>query len=136
MPPYQILVLSSGVWWSLLLDYTLFVTSQCDVIFRFACNVLAKFTDTTCIFSGAGAAAGRGGRGSRGRAGGAGVGQGEQENILGQRKLMKNKKIVTNSVCFCSSSMLTSKIITEVIENHSEFSGYSKSCNDYVSSRS
>jgi len=36
--------------------YTLFVTSHCDVIFRFATNVLAKFVDTTCIFSGAGAA--------------------------------------------------------------------------------
>jgi len=33
-------------------------------------------------------------------------------------------------------TMLTSKIITEIIENHSEFSGCSKSCNDYVSSRS
>jgi len=49
---------------------------------------------------------------------------------------MKNKKIVTNNVCFCSSTMLTSKIITEIIENHSEFSGYSESCNDCVSIRS
>jgi len=40
--------------------YTLFVTSQCDVIFRFAINVLAKFIDTTRIFSGAGAAVGQG----------------------------------------------------------------------------
>jgi len=40
--------------------YTLFVTSQCDVIFRFATNVLAKFVDTTCIFSRAGAAVGQG----------------------------------------------------------------------------
>jgi len=31
--------------------YTLFVTSQYDVIFRLATNVLAKFVDTTtCIF--------------------------------------------------------------------------------------
>ena len=49
---------------------------------------------------------------------------------------MKNTKIVTNNVCFCSSTMLTSKIITEIIENHSEFFGCSKSCNDYVSIRS
>jgi len=39
--------------------YTLFVTSECDVIFRFVTNVLAKFVDTTCIFSGAGAAVGQ-----------------------------------------------------------------------------
>ena len=101
-------------------EYTLLLTSQCDVIFGFATHVLAKFVDTTCIFSGAGAA----------------VGQGEQENILGQWKLMKNKKIVTNDVCFCSSTMLTSRIITEIIENHSELFGCSKSCNDYVSIRS
>jgi len=29
--------------------YTLFVTSQYDVILTFANNVLAKFVDTTCI---------------------------------------------------------------------------------------
>ena len=40
--------------------YTLFVTSQYDVIFRLTTNVLAKFTDTTCIFSDAGAAVGQG----------------------------------------------------------------------------
>jgi len=32
--------------------------------------------------------------------------------------------------------MLTSKIITEIIENHSEFSGCSEGCSDYASSRS
>jgi len=42
--------------------YTLFVTSQRDVIFRFATNVLEKFVDITCIFSGAGAAVGQGGQ--------------------------------------------------------------------------
>jgi len=40
--------------------YTVFVTLQYDVIFRFASNVLAKFVDTTCIFSDAGAAVGQG----------------------------------------------------------------------------
>jgi len=40
--------------------YTLFVTSQYDVIFTFATNVLAKFVDTTCIFSDAGVAVGQG----------------------------------------------------------------------------
>jgi len=46
------------------------------------------------------------------------------------------KKIVTNYVCFCSSTMLTSKIITEMIENHSELSGCPNSCNKFISSRS
>jgi len=49
---------------------------------------------------------------------------------------MKNKKLVTNNVCFCSSTMLTSKIVTEIIEKRSEFSGCSKSYNDYASIRS
>jgi len=35
---------------------------------------------------------------------------------------MKNKEVITN-YCFCSSAMLTSKIITGIIENYSEFSG-------------
>jgi len=48
----------------------------------------------------------------------------------------KQSKIVANNVCFCSSTMLTSKIITEIIENLSGFSGCSKSSSDYVSSQS
>jgi len=40
--------------------YTLFVTSQYDVIFKFVTSVLAKFVDTTCIFSDAGEAVGQG----------------------------------------------------------------------------
>jgi len=40
--------------------YTLFVTSQYDVIFRFATNDLTKFVDTTCIFRDPGAAVGKG----------------------------------------------------------------------------
>ena len=46
------------------------------------------------------------------------------------------KKIVTNYVCFYSWTMLTSKIITGIIENHSEFSGCRNSCIRFVSSRS
>ena len=46
---------------------TLFVTSNYDVIFRSATNVLAKFVDTGCIFSDAGAV----------------VGHGKQQNRLG-----------------------------------------------------
>jgi len=77
--------------------YMLFVTAQDDVIFRFASNVLAKFVDTGCILSGARAE----------------LGKREQYNSLGQWKLMKNKKIVACYVCFCTSTMLTSKTITE-----------------------
>jgi len=54
------------------------------------------------------------GRWSSGRAGGA------------EGKL-KNNKIVTNYVCFCSSTMLTAKI-TEIVEIHSEFSECPNSC--------
>jgi len=39
--------------------HTLFVTSQHDVIFAFANNVLVKFVDTICIFSDAGAVVGQ-----------------------------------------------------------------------------
>jgi len=39
--------------------------------------------------------------------------------MLGQNG---SKKIVTNNVCFCSSTMLTSRIVTEIIKNHFEFS--------------
>jgi len=34
---------------------------------------------------------------------------------------MKNKKIVTNYACYCSTTMLTSKITKETIENISQF---------------
>jgi len=39
--------------------YTLFVTSQYDVMFDLQTNVLAKFVDTTCIFRDAGAGVGK-----------------------------------------------------------------------------
>jgi len=45
----------------------------------------------------------------------------------------KKQKIVTNYVCFCSATMLTSRLITEIIENHSEVSGCANSCNKFVS---
>jgi len=60
----------------IVIGYTLFMTSQYDVIFRFTTNALAKFVDTTCIFSDAGAS----------------VWQGEQYNSLWHWKLIKNKK--------------------------------------------
>ena len=103
--------------------YTLIVTSQYVVIFRFATNVLAKFVDTTCIFNDAGGAV---------RAVGGAVKQ-----FRAMETYKKNKKIIAYHACFCSSAMLTSKIIiTEIIENHSDISGCSKSCNDYISSGS
>jgi len=40
--------------------YTLFVTSQYDVTFKFLTNVLAKFVDTACMFRDTGAAVGQG----------------------------------------------------------------------------
>jgi len=45
------------------------------------------------------------------------------------------KNIITNYVCFCSSTMLTSKVTAEMMENHSELSECRNSCNKYVSSR-
>ena len=43
----------------IVIEYTLFVMSQYDVIFMFAINVLATF-HTTCIFRDAGAVVGQG----------------------------------------------------------------------------
>jgi len=56
------------------------------------------------------------GRWSSGRAGGA-----VKELTVMQTK--KNKNIVTKYVCFCSSTMLTAKIITEIIELILNFPG-------------
>jgi len=54
-----------------------------------------------------------------------------------QLRAMKTyKKIVTNYVCFYSATMLTSKIITEMLKNHLEFSECRNNCNKFVSSRS
>ena len=100
--------------------YTLWVTLLYDVIFTLATNVLTKFVHTTCIFRDAVAA----------------VGQGGAKKQLRSMETYKNKKIVTKYVCFCSSTMLTSKIITEIIEKHSKFSGCPNSCNSFVLSRS
>jgi len=48
----------------------------------------------------------------------------------------KKQKNVTNYACFCAATTLTSKIIAEIIENHSEFDGCSDSYNKFVSNRS
>ena len=57
--PSQILVLSSGVWWSLLLDIRCLWRHNMTSYSRLQTNVLAKFVDTTCIFRDAGAAVGK-----------------------------------------------------------------------------
>jgi len=56
-----------------------------------------------------------------------GDGQGRQSSgragaVTKLRAMEKNNKIVTNYACFCSSTILTSKILTEIIETNSEFS--------------
>jgi len=52
---YQILVLSSAVWWSLLLEIRCLWRHNTTL----QTNILAKFFHTTCIFRDAGAAAGK-----------------------------------------------------------------------------
>jgi len=47
----------------------------------------------------------------------------------------QRQKIITNYVCFCLSTTLTSKTIAGIIENHSEFSACPNSCNKFVFSR-
>ena len=85
---------------------------------RFQTNVLAKFVDATCIFRDAGAA----------------VGQGSSNRVEGNGNLSKTKK--RYKVClFLLSTILTSKIITKITENHSKFSGCANSCNKFVSGR-
>jgi len=45
----------------------------------------------------------------------------------------KKQKIVTNYACFCLATSLTSKIILEITENHSDVSGCTNSYNKFVS---
>jgi len=49
MPPYQILVLSSGVWWSLLLNIRCLWRHNTTSYSRLQTNGLTKFVDTACI---------------------------------------------------------------------------------------
>jgi len=62
--------------------------------------------------------------------------QGKAVKTLRAMQIYKKQKIVTNYAFFSSETMLTSKIIPEFIENHSEVSECSKSCNKFVSVRS
>ena len=52
----------------------------------------------------------------------AAVGQGSLK-VLREMQTYKKHKILHQYVCFCSAIMLTSKIITESVENHSECCG-------------
>jgi len=100
--------------------YTLFVTSQFDLIFRLATNVLAKFVDTTCVFRDAGAAVGQGGAVKEMRA-------------IGTYKKQENRY----QLClFLFINNVDLKNNNKIMENHSEFSGCPKSCNKVISSRS
>jgi len=90
--------------------HTLFVTSQRDVIFTFASLLTHVHSGTAEQW------------------------QGSSKRVEGNGNLQK-QKIITNCVCFCSSTMLTSKMIAEIIENHSEFSGCPNSCNKFVFSQ-
>jgi len=60
---------------------------------------------------------------------------GRKYKSWGQCRLIKNKN--RYQLClFLFSKMLISKLITEIIENHSEVSGCTNSCNKFVSNRS
>ena len=43
--------------------------------------------------------------------------------VLSEMKIYKKHKVLHQYVCFCSGTMLISKIITESVENHSECCG-------------
>jgi len=65
----------------------------------------------------------------------AAVGQGSVK-VLREMETYKMQKNFHQYVCFCSATILTSKIITEGVENHSECCGCVNSCNKFVSTRS
>jgi len=68
-------------------------------------------------------------------AGEAAVGQGSVK-ALREMQTYKKQNILHQYVCFCSATMMTSKIITESVENHSKCCGYVNRCNKFVSTRS
>jgi len=51
--------------------------------------------------------------------------------VLREMQTYKKQKILHQYVCFCSATMMTSKIITESVENHSECCGCVYSCTDF-----
>jgi len=65
----------------------------------------------------------------------AAVGQGSVK-VLREMLTDKKQKMLLQYVCSCSATMLTSKIITESVENHSECRECVNSRNKLVSTRS
>ena len=113
-------VLSSGVWWWLLLDIRCLWRHKMTSYSRLQTNVLAIFCWHNTHIQGCR---------SSGKPGGA-------VKQLRAMETCQKQKIATKYVCFCSSTMPTSKTITKLLENHFEFSGCRKSCNKFVSSQS
>ena len=56
--------------------------------------------------------------------------------VLREMQTCKKQKLLHHYVCFCSAAMLTLKIITESVGNHSECCGCVNSCNKFISARS
>ena len=119
MPSYQILALSSGNG-----GHCYWIYAVCDVAMWRHIHVCKPTFWRSLLTQPA-----IQGRRSSGRAGAA-------VKQLTAIETYKNRKIVTKYVCFYSSTMLTSKITTKFVENHSEFSGCPNSCNKFVSSQS
>jgi len=64
----------------------------------------------------------------------AAVGQGSVK-VLREMQTYKKQNILHQCFCFCSATMLTSKTITESVENHSKCCGHVNSCNKFVLTR-
>ena len=118
MPPFEILVLSSAVWWSLLLNIRCLWRHNVTSYSRLQTKRFGEVCWHNMHIQGCW---------SSGR---------PWRAVKELRTMDTFKKIVTNYVSFCSSITLTSKIITKIIENHSEFVGCPNSYNKFVSSRS
>jgi len=56
--------------------------------------------------------------------------------VLREMQTFKIQKIIHQYVCFCSTTMLTSTIITESVENHYKCCGCVNRCNKFFSTRS
>jgi len=68
-----------------------------------------------------------------------GVEENKEDNDDGEKVLFKiteKQNILHQYVCFCSPTMLTSKIMTESVENRSECHRCVNSCNKFVLTRS
>jgi len=66
----------------------------------------------------------------------AAVGQGAIKELRKRQTYEKNKKLFTNMFFLCSVTMLSSNIITKIVDNHSESCECVNSCNKFVKNRS